>query len=96
MDITRYHVFLAGAVMVLLGIEFRMVDAFVLTPKATKFLAEQTGHPVVLASATVESVAGAPPRLPAQTIRPPEWVSWFLLSFGAVLVLQSCAMPKPS
>ena len=95
MDITRYHVFLAGIVLVLLGVELRFVDALVLSPKATRFLAEQTGHPVVVASATIESVAGAEPQLPSKIVRPPEWASWFLLSLGSVFVLQSCAMPKP-
>lgn len=96
MDITRYQVFLVGVVLVLLGLELRYVDAFILTPKATKFLAEQADHPVVIASATLQSVGAAEPQLPPKAIRPPEWASWFLLSFGAVLVLQSCAMPKPS
>jgi hypothetical protein len=95
MDITRYHVFLAGVVVVLLGVELRMVDSFVLTQKATKFLAEQTGHPVIVASNTLESLAGAEPQLPPKALRPPEWVSWLLLSVGAVLVLQSGGMPKP-
>ncbi len=95
MDITRYHVFLAGVVLLLLGFELRMVDAFVLTPKATKFLAQQTGHPVAVASATLESMGAGEPKLSGKAFKPPEWVSWFLLSLGSVFVLQSCAMPKP-
>jgi hypothetical protein len=96
MDITRYHLFLVGVVLALLGFELRMVDSFVLTPKATKFLAEQTGHPAAVASATLESVAGAEAQLPSKVFRPPEWTSWFLISLGSVLILQSCAMTKPS
>jgi hypothetical protein len=96
MDITRYHVFLVGVVLLLLGFELRLVDSFVLTPKATKYLAEQSGHPAAVASATVLTTTGTEPQLPSKVIRPPEWSSWFLLSLGSVFVLQSWAMVKPS
>jgi hypothetical protein len=96
MDITRYHVFLVGVVLLLLGFELRLVDSFVLTPKATQFLAEQTGHPAAVASTTLLAVTGTEPQLPTKVIRPPEWMSWFLLSLGSVFVLQSWAMVKPS
>jgi hypothetical protein len=96
MDITRYHVFLVGTVLVLLGVELRLIDSFVLTPKATRFLAEQTGNPVAVASNTVGSLTGAEGPLPSKVIRPPEWMGWFLISVGSVLILQSCAMAKPS
>jgi hypothetical protein len=96
MDITRYHVFLVGTVMVLLGLEFRFVDSVVLTPKATRYLAEQTGNPAVAASDAIGSLAGGEAVLPSKVVRPPEWLSWFLVSLGSVLILQSCAMPKPS
>jgi len=96
MDITRYHVFLVGTVLLLLGFELRSVDSFVLTSTATKFLAEQSGHPVTVLNSAVESVAGATPQLPSKVFRPPEWASWFLLSLGSVFILQSWAMVKPS
>jgi hypothetical protein len=96
MDITRYHVFLVGTVLLLLGLELRLIDSFVLTSKATKYLAEQTGHPVAAASEALGSLTGSETPLPAKTIHPPEWSGWFLISLGSVLILQSCAMPKPS
>jgi hypothetical protein len=94
-DITRYHVFLVGVVLALLGLELRSVDSVVLTGKATRFLAEQSGHPVVAASNAIGSVTGSEATIPPKVVVPPEWASWFLLSVGAVLILQSCAMPKP-
>jgi len=96
MDITRYHFFLVGTVLVLLGIEFRFIDSVVLTPKATRFLAEQTGNPAAAASDAIGSLAGGEAALPSKVFHPPEWLSWFLVSVGSVLILQSCAMPKPS
>lgn len=95
MDITRYHLFLAGVVVALLGFEFRMVDSLVLSSKATRFLAEQSGHPMVAISDAANTVTGNEGAFPTKVIHPPEWIGWFFISFGAVLILQSCAMPKP-
>lgn len=94
MDITRYHVFLVGVVLVLLGLELRFVDSFVLTPKATRFFAEQMGFPIIVASNAVGSLTGVQPDLPSKVLHPPEWLSWFLLSLGFVLVLQSWTIAK--
>ncbi len=96
MDINRNQVFVVGVVLLLLGIQFRLVDAFVLTPKATKLLAEQAKHPVATASDTVETLAGSSPSLPSKTLRPDEWVGWLLLSVGSVLILHSWTMARPA
>lgn len=94
MDINRNQVFLVGMVLLLLGIHFHAVDAFVLTSQATKLLAEQTRHPVATASNAVEAILGAEAPLPSKTLRPPEWLGWLLMSAGSVLVLHSWTMAK--
>lgn len=95
MEINRNQVFIAGVVLVLLGIEFRMMDSFVLTPRATKLLAEQTNHPVAAATNTLDSLTGAETRLPAKVLQPQEWVGWLMISVGSVLILHSMTMSKP-
>ena len=45
MDITRNQFFFAGLLCLFLGLEFRMVDTFELTPKFTQFLAERDRAP---------------------------------------------------
>jgi len=96
MDINRNQVFLAGLVLILLGTQFRAVDSLVLTPRATKFLAEQTDQPGVPAVKAMETITGKEATLLRKTVRPPDWIGYFLLSVGAVLILHSWTMPKPA
>jgi hypothetical protein len=96
MDINRNQVFLVGLVLVLFGVQFRALDSVVLTPKATKFLAEQTDQPGAAATKAIESITGKTATLPRQTVRPPDWLGYFLLSVGAVLILHSWTMVKPA
>ncbi len=96
MEINRNQVFIAGVVLVLLGVEFRLIDSVVLNPRVTKVLAEQARHPVAAASSTMGTLVGAEPRLPPKTIKPQEWIGWMLLSVGSVLILHSLTMAKPA
>ncbi|NLS96391.1 MAG: hypothetical protein GXX96_30000 [Planctomycetaceae bacterium] len=95
MDITRNQYFLAGLVLIFLGLEFRAIESMQLTQEFTQFLARRTNHPAVATTDTVDSVLGTNTKLPPKTITPPEWVGYSFLSLGAVLVLHSLAMPKP-
>lgn len=100
MDFNRNQFFFIGALILLLGIQVRMVDTYVLTPQATKFLAERSGN-VTLASAAEspgQFLAANTPATPLlrKTIQPPEWLGWCFVSVGAVFVLHSLAMPRPS
>jgi len=96
MEFNRNQVFAAGIFFLLLGLQFRMVEEFVLTPQFTRLVAEMFNHPLALADATVETLAGSsPPTVPPKSIRPPEWIGYAFLSVGAVLFLQSLTMKKP-
>jgi len=95
MEFNRNQYFLAGLVLLFLGIELRMVDSVVLTSEFTKFLGTRSEHPVVAATNTVDALMGTDIKLPPKTIRPPEWLGWALASIGSVLVLHSLAMNKP-
>ena len=83
MEISRNQYFLVGLLVLMVGFQFHLVDTIRLTPHVAQFLAEQTGQPLSDA-ATLKT-----------TIHPPEWLSWSLMSVGAVLVLHSWAMKKP-
>lgn len=95
MEINRNQFFMGGLVILLLGLQFRMVDSAKLTPKFTRMLAEYSGNPTVAASDNMNSLMGTEPAKVSITYRPPEWLGWCLSSVGAVLILHSLGMRKP-
>jgi hypothetical protein len=86
MEFNRNHYFLAGIVVLLLGIQLRMVDSFVLNESSTRFVAAQSssGKSIFPTSNSARKV-----------IRPPDWMGWSLMSIGSVLILHSLAMKGP-
>lgn len=92
MDFNRNHYFMAGLVVLVLGIQMRLVDSFVLTPKSTRFLATRFQNEPGSGIARIVPSGGPGPR---KTLRPPEWLGWALISIGSVLILHSLAMPRP-
>lgn len=95
MEFNRNQYFFLGAVILFIGLQVRMVSAYVLTEDATRFLAERSiasSSPPEQALGSFVSGAGL---LPNKVIRPPEWLGWCLISVGAVLMLHSLAMPRP-
>jgi hypothetical protein len=95
MDITRNQYFLAGLVLLFLGIELLYIESVTLTPEFTMFLAKQTNHPIASLNAATESlIPNSGTSVPPKTINPPEWIGWSLTSLGSVLILHSLAMKK--
>ena len=95
MDINRNQYFMAGLLVLFLGIQFRMIDSYVLTEKATHFLAQQQGTKTQATTTQLSQLfpaAGPPIR---KVVRPPEWIGWALISVGAVLILHSLSMKGP-
>ncbi len=95
MDINRNQFFLAGLVLLFLGIQFRMVESAVLTPAFTRLLADTSGSSAVAAANSMSSIVGSTASVPPMTFRPPEWLGYSLLSAGAVLILHAMAMRRP-
>ena len=96
MELNRNQFFLLGMVIFLLGLQFRLVDSYLLTPKATKLLAEKTGHPMAAAIEAADKLTGSEETVaPPHRLKQPEWLGWSLMSIGAVLILHSMAMKKP-
>jgi hypothetical protein len=93
MELNRNQYFFMGLVILLMGVQMRMVSSFTLTEEATKFLAERSQ-----ASSTESTLMALSADLgagPQKVVHPPEWLGWCLMSVGAVLILHSLAMRRP-
>jgi hypothetical protein len=96
MELNRNQFFMLGMVLLLLGLQIRMVDTYVLTPKCTRLLAEKTGHPMAAAIEAADKFGGPQSAAVApHPLKPPDWLGWSLMSIGAVLILHSLAMKRP-
>lgn len=89
-----------GTFLILMGGQLRMVDSFVLNEKASQFVAQRWGakadsastlYPSLAASGydpyTVGSFSSLAGTVERKTVSPPRWLSWSLMSAGAVLAL---------
>ncbi len=93
MELNRNQYFFLGVVIVLMGIQVRVVSEFVLTEEATRFFAERlhaSGAEGAMVALTANAGTG-----PQKVLHPPEWLGWCLISVGMVLILHSFAMPRP-
>lgn len=98
MELNRNHYFVLGLVLLALGVQFRLVNTYVLTTEFTNYLAEQTDHPLASVNAATAAISSdnKPMTNFKHQFKPPEWLGWSLLSIGAVLVLHALSMPKPA
>src|SRR5262249_621345 len=98
MELNRNQYFMGGLVVLLLGIQLRIVDGFVLNERATQILSQRLqqirGQQVASTSESATLLAAAPPG-PQHTLYPPKWLGWSLVSIGSVLVLYSLALKRP-
>lgn len=98
MDLNRNQFMLIGLVLLLIGVQLRLIDTFVLNEKSTRFLAQQKAKVEEPSTWTFPAslTASAPvPMVARKKIHPPRWLALTLISVGAVLVLHSLAMRKP-
>jgi hypothetical protein len=85
----RNHLLLAGLLLFLLGVQFRMVESFTLSERSSKLLSTQLG--AKQAPAATQSLFGG--SLPAsRVVQPPQWLGLALMSVGSVAALKSLSM----
>jgi hypothetical protein len=101
MELNRNHYFMMGIVLLFLGLQFRVVQAYVLTEEAskvvTKFVKKAQAETNQKTPPTLFFFSEPPPiMIPKQhKWYPPKWIGWLLVSGGAVLILHSLAMKRP-
>jgi len=94
MDINRNQFFMFGILVVLVGLQLRLVDRYVLNEKATKFIADRANGSIGTGKSLM-SFASSGAVAPRRVVRPPEWSGWCLISIGSVLILHSLALRRP-
>jgi len=97
MELNRNHYFLAGVVILFLGVQLRSVDAFVLNEQVSKVVTKQfKNEPKVQQNPFVMSISnGVPSTTERHRFKPPKWIGWASVSMGAVLILHALAMRRP-
>ena len=95
MDFNRNRYFMLGVLLLLLGIQFRMVHSFVLNETGTRALGRFAKEAqLVSQSFTTDLYLNVHPN-PRKTIQPPHWLGWVLLTAGGVICLHSMILPPP-
>ena len=82
----RQHILLAGLLLFLLGMQFRLVESFTLNERSSRFVAAQLGDGGARQTAAWQ---GMPLR---KVVEPPRWLGLALMSVGAVLTAKSLSM----
>lgn len=85
MSVKRDHILLAGLLLFLMGMQFRVVDSFTLNERSSRFVAARMGD-VAPAAAYWQN---APIR---KVVHPPRWLGFALMSVGTVLTVKSLSM----
>ena len=93
MELNRNQYFFLGIVLLLLGMQFRLVSSYILTDEATQFLAERANSSS--SKSVLVSFASDLGETSHKVLHPPDWLGWCLISVGSVLILHSFAMKKP-
>ena len=95
MQFTRNRYFMAGMLLVMLGIQFRMVQSFVLNEPTTRTLSRITSqNPVASNAPSLASFLMQVYPSPRKYVEPPRWLGLAMVTIGAVVALHAMAMPK--
>jgi hypothetical protein len=95
MKLNRNHYFFLGMVLLLLGLQFRFVESYVLNAQATNVIDQYlSGQPQSSSINVLTQLIPAQAAPQFRTVTPPKFIGWALLSIGAILILHSIAMPK--
>lgn len=93
MDIDRNRYFMFGVILFLLGLQFRLVDSFVLNESSTRALHKFAQHSKI-ADNNLATNAYMDMGSPKKSVKPPNWVGFILLTVGGVMSLHAMVLPR--
>ena len=94
MSFYRNRYFLFGILLILLGLQFRRVESFVLNEPSTRFMAKMTGTPLVDNSTTLGSLFEPVTPTPRKRVTPPRWLGLSMIAAGVVITFHAFSIPK--
>lgn len=94
MSFYRNRYFLGGILLILLGLQFRRVESFVLNEKTTRIVAKMTNTPLVDNSTTVGAMIEPVTPTPRKRITPPRWLGLSMIAAGCVITFHSFSIPR--
>ncbi|TWU40479.1 hypothetical protein [Novipirellula artificiosorum] len=90
----RHRYFFIGLLLVLLGVQFRMVDSFVLNESSTRTLARFGQTATASNGSMMDSFLLQAYPNPMKRVEPPRWIGLSMIALGAVMSLHAVAMPR--
>ena len=94
MSLYRNRYFLAGVLLVLLGVQFRMVDSFVLNEPTTRAIARVSKSTPVADHSTVSNFMMSVHPKPMKRVTPPRWLGLAMITLGAVISCHALVIPR--
>ncbi len=94
MKVKRNHLFLIGVLFVMLGIQFRMIDSFVLNENTTRTLAKVSHKAAMAPESSLDNLMLQAHPNPTKRIQPPRWLGLAMIAVGSVVSLHALAMPR--
>ncbi|MEM6473294.1 MAG: hypothetical protein AAF802_27285 [Planctomycetota bacterium] len=96
MSLYRNRYFLAGILLILLGLQFRRVESFVLNEPTTRMMARMTNTPIVDNSTALGALFEPVTPAPKKRVKPPRWLGLSMIAVGAVVSLHALVIPRHS
>ncbi len=94
MEFDRNRYFMFGVLIFLIGIQFRMIDSFVLNESSTRALHRIAKNSQMANSNVATNVYMNVAPSPKKSVKPPNWLGWALLTVGGVMSLHAMVLPK--
>ncbi len=96
MEFNRNRLFMVGMLLILLGVQFRMVQSFVLNEPTTRTLIKlsKNAPASVTNNSSIDNFLVQVAPNPKKRIEPPRWLGLAMVAVGAVVSLHALAMPR--
>jgi hypothetical protein len=91
MDRNRYFMF--GIVLFLLGLQFRIVDTFVLNESSTRALVKFAQNSKIASNNPIAN-SYMDATSPKKSVKPPNWLGFIFLTVGGVMALHAMVLPR--